>query len=205
MGVTLAQKEASIMLQKCTQLQLHNMTYYIMPNWVSIFRRIFNWRLMNLTTGEVSSTYVLAHLHYSSAPSSEVLDNSEVEITTFLPPYIAHPSFDELVEVGYHIQEFRPNFTEYEAFQLYSPVAPDDADVATSNGNVILMVNQEQSAQDSILSSNDHPTVEENDDVGQLTHNTKATATKQADTLSKLLEKCNIVQNQIDKKLSIYF
>ncbi|KAK4405621.1 SAC3 family protein B [Sesamum angolense] len=147
----------------------------------------------------------LAQQHYSSAPSSEVLDNSEVEITTFLPPYIVHPSFDELVEVGYHIQEFRPNFTEYEAFQLYSPMAPDDADVATSNGNVILMANQEQSAQDSILSSDDLPTAEENDDVGQLRHNTKATATKQADTLSKLLEKCNIVQNQIDKKLSIYF
>ncbi|KAL0348724.1 UNVERIFIED_CONTAM: SAC3 family protein B [Sesamum angustifolium] len=205
MGVTLAQKEASIMLQKCTRLQLQNMTYYIMPNWVSIFRRIFNWRLMNLNTGEVSSTYVLAQQHYSSAPSSEGLDNSEVEITTFLPPYIVHPSFDELVEVGYHIQEFRPNFTEYEAFQLYSPMAPDDADVATSNGNVILMANQEQSAQDSILSSDDLPTAEENDDVGRLRHNTKATATKQADTLSKLLEKCNIVQNQIDKKLSIYF
>ncbi|KAL0414678.1 UNVERIFIED_CONTAM: SAC3 family protein B [Sesamum radiatum] len=177
MGITLAEKEASIMLQKCTRLQLHNMTYYIMPNWVSIFRRIFNWRLMNLTTGEVSSTYVLAQQHYSSAPSCEVLDNSELE-------------------------EFRPNRMEYEAFQPYSPMAPDDA---TSNGNVILMANQEQSAQASILSSNDHPTAEENDDVGQLMHTTKATATKQADTLSKLLEKCNIVQNQIDKKLTIYF
>ncbi|KAK4425795.1 SAC3 family protein B [Sesamum alatum] len=205
MGITLAQREASIMLQKCTGLQLHNMTYYIMPNWVSIFRRIFSWRLTNLTTGEVSSTYVLAQQHYSSARSSEVLNNSEVEVTTFLPPYIVHPSFDELVEVGYHLQEFGPNHTEYEAFRPHSPMAPDGANVATYNGNAILMANQEQSAQDSILTSNDHPTAEENDDVGQLMHATKATATKQADTLSKLLEKCNIVQNRIDKKLSIYF
>ncbi|XP_011090907.1 SAC3 family protein B isoform X2 [Sesamum indicum] len=205
MGITLAQKEASIMLQNCTRLQLHNMTYYIMPNWVSIFRRIFSWRLMNLTIGEVSSTYVLAQQHYSPAPSSEVLDNLEVEVTTFLPPYIVHPSFDELVEVGYHRGEFSPNHTEHEAFQPYSPMAPDDADVATSNGNVILMANQEQSFQDSILPSNDHWPAEENDDVGQLMHAAKATATKQADTLSKLLEKCNIMQNQIDKKLSIYF
>ncbi|KAI3469482.1 hypothetical protein Pfo_026145 [Paulownia fortunei] len=195
MGVALAQKEAVIVLQKCTRLELHNTTYYIIPEWVSIFRRIFSWRLMNLTSGEVSSTYVLVQ-HYSSAPSSEVLDNLESKAITFLPSYVVHPSLDELVEVGCRPWGLGSNHTECEAFQPWSPMASDGADVPTSNDNVILMENEDKSSQDSILTSYDHSATEEN-------HTTKAT--KEADKLRELLEKCNIMQNMIDEKLSLYF
>ncbi|KAL0305023.1 UNVERIFIED_CONTAM: hypothetical protein Sangu_3054900 [Sesamum angustifolium] len=87
MGVTLAQKEAQYNASKVYSLQLQNMTYYIMPNWVSISKDI------------------------------------QLAVNEF-------KYWGSLLKLGYHIQEFRPNFTEYEAFQLYSPMAPDDADVA---------------------------------------------------------------------------
>ncbi|KAK6130411.1 hypothetical protein DH2020_035821 [Rehmannia glutinosa] len=38
MGVALAQKEAGIVLQKFTRLELQNTSYYIIPKWVSIFQ-----------------------------------------------------------------------------------------------------------------------------------------------------------------------
>lgn len=194
MGVALAKKEAGIFLQKCTWLQLHNTTYYIVPKWVSIFQRIFNWRLMKLNSGEVSSTYLLAP-HYFSAPSSEVLDNLESKHTKFSPSYVVQPSLDELVEVGFCPRGVGSNHMEHEAFRPWSPMASDD--------NVILMEDGEKSPQDNILACYDRSATEENDDRDPLTHTTAAR--KDADKLSELLEKCNIVQNLIDKKLSIYF
>ncbi|KAK6117308.1 hypothetical protein DH2020_048953 [Rehmannia glutinosa] len=197
MGVALAQKEAGIVLQKFTRLELQNTSYYIIPKWVSIFRRIFSWRLMNLSRGDVSSTYVLVQ------HCSEALDNSESKVITFLPPYFTHPSLDELVEVGRCPDPgLESNRMEYEAFRMWSPKASDGVDVRTSNNDVILMENEEKSSQDSIvLKSYDHSATGEND--GPLMNATKAT--KEADRLSELLEKCNIVQNMIDEKLSIYF
>ncbi|XP_073100092.1 SAC3 family protein B isoform X2 [Elaeis guineensis] len=55
----LAAKEASVMVQKGAGLELHDSCYYIIPRWVTIFRRICNWRLLNLTSGEASVAYVL--------------------------------------------------------------------------------------------------------------------------------------------------
>ncbi|KAG1358611.1 putative SAC3 family protein B [Cocos nucifera] len=55
----LAAKEASVMVQKGAGLELHDSCYYIIPRWVRIFRRICNWRLLNLISGEASVAYVL--------------------------------------------------------------------------------------------------------------------------------------------------
>ncbi|XP_008795089.2 SAC3 family protein B isoform X1 [Phoenix dactylifera] len=55
----LAAKEASVMVQKGAGLELHDSCYFIIPRWVTIFRRIYNWRLVNLTSGEASVAYVL--------------------------------------------------------------------------------------------------------------------------------------------------
>ncbi|EPS68617.1 hypothetical protein M569_06147, partial [Genlisea aurea] len=59
MGSSLARKEAGIAVQNFTALQLRGSSYYIVPKWPSIFRRLFNWRLMRYSGGELSSTYVL--------------------------------------------------------------------------------------------------------------------------------------------------
>ncbi|PIN07981.1 Nuclear protein export factor [Handroanthus impetiginosus] len=202
MGVSIAQKEAGIMLQSYTLLELHNTTYYIIPKWVSIFRRIFSWRLMNLNCEEVSSTYVLVQ-HHLSTLSSRVQDYSESKVTTFLPPYVVHPSLDELVEVGCHPQESWLNHMQRNAFQPQLPISSDGADVPIPNNNVTWMENEKDSSPNTILTSYDHSAIGENKDGGQPVH-TSNTA-KEANKLSKLLEKCNIMQDLIDKKLAIYF
>ncbi|KAL3812744.1 hypothetical protein ACJIZ3_014012 [Penstemon smallii] len=198
MGVAMAQKEANIMLQKCCRLELHNAAFYVIPKWVTIFRRIFSWRLRNLTNGEVSSTYVLVQ-NDLSAPNFEVMDNLGLEVSTFLPPYIVHPSLDELVEVGYmgliHM--------DHEEFQTRSPMASNGADVPTSNDSVVLMEDEENSApRNGTLVNYDSSATEVNDGV-QMMYRTKASG--EADKLSEMLKKCDILQNLIDKKLSVYF
>ncbi|KAF3609857.1 hypothetical protein DY000_02051327 [Brassica cretica] len=59
MGDSLASKEAGVMLQRNTTLELHNSSYYhIIPRWIGIFQRIFNWRIMDVLDSSSSSAYV---------------------------------------------------------------------------------------------------------------------------------------------------
>lgn len=202
MGEALALKEAAILLQNCTSLELRNTTYYITPRWVSIFRRIFNWRLMKLNSEELSLTYLLM-AHCSSAPSSELPGSLESEHTTLLPPYIVQPSLDELVEVGCFPTGLESNQMDLEAFQPWSSRASDCADIPSSNDKVISMEEEEKSPHNGALTCCDNSAIEENNDRSVVLPSSKAP--KDADKLSELLEKCNIIQNLIDKKLSIYF
>ncbi|KAL6581833.1 hypothetical protein OROMI_005847 [Orobanche minor] len=198
MGVALAQKEANIVIQRCTRLELHNLTYYMIPNWVLIFRRIFSWRLMNFNSGEVSSTYVFAEKHYFPSPSSEAMDKLETDIVTFYPPYVVSPPLDELVQVGYPTNGgyFESSHMEHEAVQP----------LLANNGNIVLRGNDKKSFEkdEKLRSHDEHSEIEENKDGGRLVH-AAAKDTEEADKLSKLLEKCNILQNRIGEKLSIYF
>ncbi|KAL8524828.1 hypothetical protein ACS0TY_014441 [Phlomoides rotata] len=176
-----AQNEAGIMLQSCTLLELRNTTYYITPRWVPIFRRIFSWRLMRLNSGEASSMYLLSQ-HFSATPSCEV---------PFLTPYVVQPSFDELVEAGCFPTGLESNDTKHEA-----------SDVPMSKGNVVSMESEETRLQDGVLTIYDHSGKEKTSRPMVVR---AARARTDTDKLIKLLEKCNIVQNQIDEKLSIYF
>ncbi|KAK9009400.1 hypothetical protein V6N11_035939 [Hibiscus sabdariffa] len=63
MGIQLATRETSVMLQRNTQLELRNLSYYLVPNWITIFRRNFNWRLSSLSTRACSFSYVLQTHH----------------------------------------------------------------------------------------------------------------------------------------------
>lgn len=201
MGEAMARNEAATLLQSCTSLELHNTTYYITPRWVSIFRRLFNWRLMKLNSEELSSMYLL--LPYSSSPpSSEVLDNLELEDTTLSPPYHAQLSLDELVEVGCGPTGLESNQMDLESFQPWPSMATDSTDFPSSNDQLIL-IDEEKSLQNGTFTSRDDSEIEENDNRLLMTPSSKAS--KDSDRLSELLEKCNIIQNMIDKKLSIYF
>ncbi|KAH6769835.1 hypothetical protein C2S52_014638 [Perilla frutescens var. hirtella] len=201
MGESLALQEAATLLQNCTSLELHNTTYYIIPRWVSIFRRMFNWRLMKLNSDELSSTYLLM-AHCSSAPSSELQDSLESEHTTLLPPHVVQPSLDELVEVGCFPTGLESNQMDLEAFRAWSSMASDCADIPSSNDKVFLM-EEEKSPQNGMLTSYDNSEIEENNNRSMLLPSSKAP--KDADTLTILLERCNIILNRNDEKLSIYF
>lgn len=199
-GSGLARKEASALLQKCTRLELYDSSYYIVPSWVKIFRRIFNWRLMNIATDEVSSTYVLVQRDIS-APTFEIPDISESVVHELLSSYIDYPSFDELVEVGR--ETLVPVHTVYEGFKPLSPAAYRYHDNPTFGENDVPMESGKRSENnEQMVTYYDHSSIVANNG-DQLILSSKPI--READTLSELLQKCNILQNKIDKKLSIYF
>lgn len=187
MGEAMALKEAAMLLQNFTCFELHNTTYYITPRWVSICQRIFNWQLMKLNSEELSSTYIR---------STDILDSLESEDNALSPPYVAHPSFDEMVEVG-----FESNEKELESFHPPSSVAPEYADLPPSNDQEVFFV--DNSPNNDMLASHDDSAAQENEERSSVMPSSKAP--KDADKLGELLEKCNIIQNTIDQKLSIYF
>lgn len=200
LGASLARKEASAILQKCARLELHHSTYYIFPSWVRIFRRVFNWRLMNLTSGEFSSTYILPQNDYSTP--SVVLDKSELD-HNMLTPFSVSPSLDEMVEVGCYPLDSGLIPAEHMAFQPWSPMDSDRRDVQTSNNEIVLVEDEQNESRIGVVTTSDDNVTNEVNDRTPLGFLSKAT--KEADKLSEILEKCNILQNQIDKKLSIYF
>ncbi|GLT37111.1 hypothetical protein SLA2020_114470 [Shorea laevis] len=190
MGVPLATEEACIMLQRSTHLELSNLSYHVVPNWVMIFQRIFNWRLMSLCTGALSSAHVLeGHL----SDKLEDFDKLCLEDGTPLHCF-RQPSLDEVIEVGCSpLKSGRGEF-ETQAFQ------PE----IMSNGEV------QNPALTSILTEDeDDPSHEGKklviaEDVAPLTskvnnHNSQTFAAMgESEKINKLLEQCNIIQNSID-------
>ncbi|XP_044486042.1 SAC3 family protein B-like isoform X3 [Mangifera indica] len=127
MGIRLATKEAFVMLQRSTRLELQNLTYYMVPNWVVIFRRIFNWRLMSLTNGVLSPVYVLEE-HFAASASYN-LDKLGLKGTLSLSPYsLSNLSLDEVLDVG-----FSSLLTQRTHFQ---PEAHRHLPAIASNGEV---------------------------------------------------------------------
>ncbi|KAK2982707.1 hypothetical protein RJ640_016369 [Escallonia rubra] len=203
MGLWLAEKEAHTMVQKCCRLELHNSTYYIVPVWVMIFRRIFNWRIMNLSTGPFSTAYVLDK-HNFAITASGGLGNAGPEGDLSSPNYLIQPSLDEMIEVGRTPFMSRERYSHYEAFQSVPTIG-----MAPTAGNIheTTWQNELRGEEERAL---EHELAETNNGFNRLDSSSSESlvatkATNEADRLSKLLEKCNIVQSMIDKKLSIYF
>ncbi|KAL8216377.1 hypothetical protein R6Q57_023214 [Mikania cordata] len=158
MGLPLAQKEASTLIQSCVGLELHGSTYNLVPNWVTIFRRIFNWQLTSVSNG-VFATACILDRHHNRLLSFE--DESY---------NLSSPSLDEMMRVM-----IRPS-SELEYEDIQEAICDPTIEVE--------MV--------------DDPVVEEKNYVEDESKVNER-------SLSRLLEKCNIVQDMIDKKLSIFF
>ncbi|KAL8105219.1 SAC3 family protein B [Apium graveolens] len=196
MGFSLAKQEAYVMLQKFARLELHESTYFIVPKWALIFRRIFNWRLMNLLNGEISRTYVLKESDRAVATNKCIIqDEGDVSFHS-----IIEPSLDEMLQVSCRLR----CYPECEASQ---PVH-----VLGSNHNEVLNVTKEIEFIEEDRSSLQNNSLGDMDNDGNMNPANRTSSerdvshvTTEADRLSKLLEKCNVVQNMIDKKLSIYF
>lgn len=196
MGLSLAKQEARVLLQKCARLELHESTYYIVPKWVMIFRRVFNWKLMKISNGQLSNAYVLEQ-HNTAITTSGGLDNIQNE-GCISPHFLIQPSLDEMLQVGCSLL----HSSETEAFQ---PVT-----TMVLNHNKVLNSSDETEVRENEMSYS------QNGNLGDISNTDRFNdtaiesvvveeATKEADRLSKLLEQCNMVQNMIDKKLSIYF
>ncbi|THG13337.1 hypothetical protein TEA_026135 [Camellia sinensis var. sinensis] len=190
MGLSLATNEARVMLQKGARLELHNSTYYIILKWVMIFQRVFNWRLMSLSNGAFSSAYILEQLDTDISKTG--LDMPGIQGMVSSSYYLTHPSLDEMVEVSYGSFASSMGHTEDKAFQ------PPSAMV--SNGSIVQATN---AAQNGNLSETNNDNYIEHGSTE--TSSRLVVATREADKLSKLLEQCNMLQDRIDNKLSIYF
>ncbi|KAB2067712.1 hypothetical protein ES319_A09G247100v1 [Gossypium barbadense] len=177
MGIPLATKETSVMIQRNTRLELRNLSYYLVPNWITIFRRIFNWRLSSLSTGACSFSYVLQTHHVP--PLGDLL-KLPLEVDTS-PNCLSHPSLDEILEVGCSpLKSRRINF---------DPQPSQDKEDHTSQKNGLAITGD-------VACTTSKP---------DSSYSKMVVAGTETDRLSQLLEKCNIVQNSIGEKLSIYF
>nr|GMD88255.1 SAC3 family protein B-like isoform X1 [Ipomoea batatas] len=204
MGRSIAAKEVNIMLQKYTRLQLHNCNFYLMPNWVMVFRRAFNWQLMNLAHGRFSSVYVLKQPELSVSPQavSVSVSNLNIEDGSVLPFVLVQPSLDEMVEVGCTPFASESDILNTQGcFETRWPMALDDHNIEKAVEPLGDEMNVDQDG--TFATSYNHATTQVNNKGGESLPATKAS--KGANKLSELLEKCNLVQNMIDKKLSIYF
>ncbi|XP_044498043.1 SAC3 family protein B isoform X3 [Mangifera indica] len=213
MGASLAIKEASIMLQRSTRLELQNLSYYMVPNWVVIFRRIFNWRLMSLANGALSSAYVLEeHL------SALALDNLDKSGLVGMPYSVNHLSLDEVLEGGFgsHLTQWthcRPLGNKEIDRHHINPEVQWHLPGLVLNGevqepaNIINLEDDERNSpqKDKLVTT---------DDVSQTTSKLNNTATeimlsenveRETENLSDLFERCFMVQNTNYKRLSVFF
>jgi hypothetical protein len=182
-----AMKEACLILQQGASLELRNTCYCLVPRWTMIFRRILHWRLTNLSSGVFSKAYILeCHI---APPISGDTDMLGLEGSLSSPYYMDHPSLDEVIEVVYSSSlllgggQSRPDAFEplservLHGQQVHEATGPDGDFAVTT-------------------------------DVADNTGTEIVVAgvtTKEMDTLNKLLGQCNMMQNRVDEKLSIYF
>ncbi|KAL6343488.1 hypothetical protein AAG906_024853 [Vitis piasezkii] len=205
MGLALAKREVHVMLQNSTKLELHNSSYYIVPKWVMIFRRVFNWRLMSLSSGPASAAYVLEH--YSAAPTkSGSSDKPGLEGSRSSPYCLIHPTLDEMVEVGCSPLLSRKGRSEPEPLQPLPRLVYDSSHVQEYNTNDLeedegnFVQGVELAESNGYTYSTDGLRATGSRELVVVTE-----ATMGAGKLSKLVEQCNRLQNMIDKKLSVYF
>ncbi|RZC89797.1 hypothetical protein C5167_035793 [Papaver somniferum] len=210
----LATMEASIMLQKSAHLELHGSSFRIVPRWADIFRRIFNWRLMNLRSGASSVAYVLANQSVScSEPCQETSPlkwrsrQTDMYIDSPLSQRagesgstyaLARPSLDEMVEIGCTPLQHRSNRSTIKAIEPipmnFDQDDNDTLEAATNYGSKESECTESEFTvrQNTYLSHGNDMVV----DVKEI---------PEVNKLNKLLERCSMLQNRIDEKLSIYF
>jgi len=190
-------------VQKYVGLELRDSYYYLVPRWVAIFRRIYNWRLAKLSTGEFSEAYVLSqHLYQAPAAansngatatqeltaSSNTCDEASIlEHHSMMPDVSTGLSLDEIIEISCDLdgvnaqpasQQPRPPTQIHE-----EPQAPADTN---SEINMMHSIREEMYIPRRVESGELVP-------LGR------------DDKLARLLEQCTKLQDRIDETLSIYF
>ncbi|KAG5236097.1 SAC3 family protein [Salix suchowensis] len=203
MGFLLAAKEAYLMLQRSARLELHDSSYYIVPKWIMIFRRIFNWRLTSLSSGTFSPAFIL-RCHDVDLASRIPLD-LQLEGGGFWP-YPSQPTLDEVIDAGCSPIMSGRDQAHTETFQPL-PRTISNGDVCKDTNTSDMVDNQETSAQNGNLfeTENIGPVSNQLNSTGSTEIVFPSKVTKETDKLSKLLEQCSVVQNSIGEKLSIYF
>ncbi|KAK7359669.1 hypothetical protein VNO77_01631 [Canavalia gladiata] len=193
MGISLATKEARATMQTCARLELRGSGYCVVPHWGLIFRRMFNWRLMSLSSREISMAYI-SECHHVAPPHAGFE-------TWLSSSYYPDASLDEMISISCNSPLSVNGQPQPEAPQHF-PKRKDLNDVF--HKTVINLRDAEDH-----LPLDKSPSIDtasanglNNVDTGTLTN---GKPTKEFEKLSKLLEQCNILQDGIDKQLYVYF
>ncbi|XP_047319349.1 SAC3 family protein B isoform X2 [Impatiens glandulifera] len=180
MGEAMAMKEASAILQSSARLLLHESVYYIVPNWVKIFRRIFNWHLMILSNGPCSTAYVKEEDKLALDRMMDIEDSYSYD----------YPSLDEMIRVSCEDDDYFPDSG--------NNVAKSTSQIVSDEKLMAFVPYGEFDGE----KDNDSSFMSEKEESSSVLI---CKPSKDSDKLSKLLDQCNILQNTIDSKLSIYF
>ncbi|KAL7595190.1 hypothetical protein Lser_V15G29860 [Lactuca serriola] len=175
-GPLLARKEASALIQNHVGLELNGSMYSLVPNWAMIFRRVFNWRLMGISNGPYSSAYILSDQNSSLFD----LESFEGEVCD-----VVAPSLDEMIEVSCL------------ASRVESELGYGELSCQAPRSELELGYGELDGTELEVVVNGDELMEVEGEKEKEYVENERS--------LSRLLEKCNIVQDIIDKKLSIYF
>ncbi|KAG9457473.1 hypothetical protein H6P81_001981 [Aristolochia fimbriata] len=199
-----AERESDVMLQNAI-LERNDMGYRIIPKWLAIFRRIFNWRLENLIGENFSSVFVLEKLSMSVSEASEFGTWETGESLEFLETAqsgngLNHPRLDELIEASCPAiiaQEFfHPQLESVEQGEASEIVSP-----STTIGTGDLG--------DSPVVKASDPAVETLGNRLSPVRNERSCRVVERENktsmLDALLQRCTILQDSIDEKLKFYF
>ncbi|KAM3383835.1 hypothetical protein ACQJBY_008473 [Aegilops geniculata] len=190
--------EAKIMVQKGVDLALRDSNHYLVPNWVTIFRRIYNWRLARLSTGDFSEAYVPSQRLYQppatqhglTANSDTIGEAPILEDHDMMPAVPSGLSLDEIIEVSCDLDSDSPPPLRPPPPPLPTPAYDEPQALAHINGEVSPV----HGATDD--NTHDAPKRVELRDLVPL---------KWDDELAKLEQQCAKLQSKIDEKLFIYF
>ncbi|XP_057431325.1 SAC3 family protein B isoform X2 [Lotus japonicus] len=189
MGLSLATNEAHVLTQTCARLELCGSGYCIVPHWGMIFRRLFNWRLMSLSSRENSMAYISECHHHDTLPNvgfEACLSSS----------YHPNTSLDEIISVSCNSPLPVNDQPRHEEHQHLPQRDSNDESSNTMDAEINL---QHQES----LSMKTTSTYGLNNANNGALMNRKPS--KEAEKLSKLLEQCNLLQDSIDRKLFPYF
>jgi len=196
--------EARRMVQKGVGLEVHDSYRYLVPNWVTIFRGIYNWRLARLSTGDFSEAYVPSQRLYQ-APAAEsngstqhglIASSDTTDEASILEDHdmIVVPSglsLDEMIEASCDLDSFYVPPVRPPPPQQPTPICEEPHAPVHINGEVINPVHR---ATD--VSMHDVPRRVELRDL---------VPPEWDKELVKVEQKCAKLQSKIDDGLYIYF
>ncbi|TVU37512.1 hypothetical protein EJB05_10828, partial [Eragrostis curvula] len=195
--------EVNIMVQKCVGLDLRDSYYYLVPRWIAIFRRIYNWRLAKLFTGEFSEAYVLSqHLYQASAAESNVAtqyghtatgnatnESSVLEDHSMMPAVSTGLCLDEVIEISCDLNENDVHPVSPLPPRLPTQVHEEPQAPADSNGEV----------------NEVHGLINGKMCIPRRVDLSEFMPLEKDEKLARLLEQCSNLQDRIDETLSMYF
>ncbi|CAH8361567.1 unnamed protein product [Eruca vesicaria subsp. sativa] len=203
MELSSATKEAGVMVQRNTRLELHNSSYYhIIPRWIGIFQRIFNWRIMGLLDSSSSSAYVLkSDLTLSASSYADKFLSEDVSYQSSRPNL---PLLHEMIQISCSPFKASPPCNHESQIQT-ERLIDDHRDV----DEAMLEKSREASRRIDMMITEDDELADETErslrDKEREAAEKKTMKDRETERLDELLEKCNLVQNSIAEKLCIYF